>query len=87
MFNVQPDNHHLRLNITTDKKYRLRPEENGFLVQNPLFHISYKTTFYTFFIIRYDPNIGMNMVNNGCSYSGHRTLKLILSLDAINKTN
>ena len=78
MFNVQPDNHHLRLNITTDKKYILRPEENGFLVQ---------TTFYTFFIIRYDPNIGMNMVNNGCSYSGHRTLKLILSLDAINKTN
>ena len=36
MFKMQPDNHHFRLNITTDKKYILRPEKNGFVVQNPL---------------------------------------------------
>ena len=34
MLKMQPDNHHFRLNITTDKKYIFRPEKNGFVVQN-----------------------------------------------------
>ena len=39
MLKMQPDNHHFRLNVTTNKKYILRYEKNGFEVQNPLFHI------------------------------------------------
>ena len=52
---MQPDNHHLRLNITIDKKYILRPEKNGFIIQNPLFHIFCNVAFYIFFVIKYEP--------------------------------
>ena len=34
MLKMQSDNDHFRLNITTDKKYVLRPEQNEFVVQN-----------------------------------------------------
>ena len=51
---MQPDNHHFRLNITTNKMYILRPEKNRFLVQNPLFYIFWKIVFYIFFI-KYEP--------------------------------
>ena len=52
MLKIQPDNDHFRLNITTDKKYVLRPEKNGFVVQNPPFHIVCKIAFYIFLIIK-----------------------------------
>ena len=55
MLKMQPDNHHFRLNITTDKKYIFRPEKNGFVVQKPLFHIFCKTAFYIFFVIKHEP--------------------------------
>ena len=55
MRRMQLDNHHFRLNIITEKKYILRPEKNGFVVQNPLFHIFCKTAFYIFFVAKYEP--------------------------------
>ena len=55
MFKMQPDNHHFRLNIITDKKYILRSEKNGFVVQNSLFHSFCKIAFYIFFVIKYEP--------------------------------
>ena len=55
MLKMQAENDDFRLNITTDKKYVLRPEKNGFVVQNPPFHIVCKIAFYIFFIIKYEP--------------------------------
>ena len=54
MLKIQSDNHHFRLNIKTDKKYILRPEQNRIVVQNPLFHIFCKIAFYIFFVIKYE---------------------------------
>ena len=48
MLKMQPDNHHFRLNITTDKKYIFRPEKNGFVVQKPLPHILQNSDLYIF---------------------------------------
>ena len=55
MLKMQRDNHHFRLNITTNKKYNLRPEKNEFEVKNPLFHIFCRIGFYIFFVIKYEP--------------------------------
>ena len=55
LLKMQPDNHHFRVNITTNKKYILRPEKIGFEVQNPLFHIFCKLSFYIFSVIKYEP--------------------------------
>ena len=46
MLKIEPDNHHFRLNITTNKKYILRPEKNGLYVQNPLLQIFDKIAFF-----------------------------------------
>ena len=54
MLKIQPDNHRFRLNITTHKKYILRPSKNGFVVQNSLFHIFCKIAFYVIFVIEYE---------------------------------
>ena len=55
MLKMQPDNDHFRLNITTDKKYVLRSEKNGFVLQNPPLHNVCKIAFYIFLIIKYKP--------------------------------
>ena len=51
---MQPDNHHFRSNITTDKKYILRLEKNGFVVQNLLFHMFCEIAFHIFLVIKYE---------------------------------
>ena len=55
MLKMQPGNDHFKLNITTDKRDILRPEKNGFVVQNPQFYIFCKIAFYIFFAIKYEP--------------------------------
>ena len=55
MLKMQPDNHHFRLYITTDKKYILIPNKNGFVAQNPLFHVFCKIAFYVLLVIKYEP--------------------------------
>ena len=55
MLKRQPHNYHyFRLNITSNRKYILRPEKNGFVVQNPLCHIVCNIAFYIFLAIKYE---------------------------------
>ena len=52
MLRIQPDNHSLRLNITTNKKYNLRPAKNRLEVENPLSFTCFAKYNFLYFLLQ-----------------------------------